>query len=74
MVGGVQRLKTKQKTKDSFARKPGSTKQLFWFPVAPTVNLHPVFTHLNFSDSGAVCCHVTRYQDRKRLTMRGQFF
>lgn len=53
----------KQKTKkNGVARESVRTKQLCWGSHNPNCSftLQPLFTPLNFSDSGSNCWHVTR--------------
>ena len=38
------------------------------------INLQPLFTHLNVSDSGTDCCHVTRTSECQKSGDEGSFF
>lgn len=70
-LGRMKECKQRQQN----AREPERTKQPFGVSHSPddSFNLQPLFTHLNFSDSEADCCYVTRVSGWQKSGNEGSF-
>ena len=59
-----------------FARELGRAQRPSWIFHSPDclLNLQPLFTHLNFSASGADCCPVIKTSGWQKSGNEGLFF
>lgn len=76
ILNAIWWVKEHKRHKMCFIRKLRRTKWLSWVSHNPdcTLNLQPLLTYINFSDSGADYCHVTMTSGWQKFGNQGPFF